>query len=79
MNLIITLTLQSREQGGEPDLAGVIVLRVEQITQLRQELRPGLQLSFRGYGRDQDTFMKDNKNKDISGPKNSGNLTHHRI
>ncbi len=63
MNVIIMLTLQSywRVQVGEPDLTGVIVLRVEQITELRQQFGPGLQLSFRGYGRDQDTFMIDNK------------------
>lgn len=48
-------------QAGEPDLAGVIVLWVEQIAELRQQFRPGLQLSFRGYGRDQDTFMTENK------------------
>ena len=41
----------------EADLAGVIVLGVEQITELRQQFRPGLQLSFRGDGRDQDTLM----------------------
>lgn len=63
IHLIIRLTLQSDlcAQAGEPDLAGVIVLRVEQITELRQQFRPGLQLSFRGYGRDQDAFMIDNK------------------
>lgn len=53
--MFATLTLQ------EPDLTSVIVLRVEQITELRQQFWPGLQLSFRGYGRDQDTFMTDNK------------------
>lgn len=53
--IITTLTLQ------EPDLASVIILWVEQITELRQQFWPGLQLSFRGYGCDQDTFMTDNK------------------
>lgn len=48
-------------QAGEPDLAGVIVVGVEQITKLRQQFRPGLQLSFRGNGRDQDAFMIDNR------------------
>lgn len=45
----------------ETDLAGVVVLRVEQITELRQQLRPGLQLSFRGNGCDQDPFRTDSK------------------
>lgn len=54
-------TLQSFlcAQAGETDLAGVIVLRVEQITELRQQFRPRLQFSFRGNGRDQDAFMID--------------------
>lgn len=59
----MALTLQSHQcvQAGEPDLAGVIVLWVEQITELRQQFGPGLQLSFRGYGRDQDTFMTESR------------------
>lgn len=44
----------------QADLAGAIVLRVEQIAELRQQFWPGLQLSFRGYGRDQDPFMTQN-------------------
>lgn len=40
-----------------PNLAGVIVLRVEQVTELRQQLWPGLQLSFGGDGRDQNAFI----------------------
>lgn len=62
LSLIIAWTSQSHlcVQAGEPDLAGVIVLRVEQVTELRQQFRPGLQLAFRGYGCDQDTFMIDN-------------------
>lgn len=53
--MIITLTSK------ETDLASVIVLRVEQITELGQQFWPGLQLSFRGYGRDQDSFITNNK------------------
>lgn len=41
---------------GESDLAGVVVLRVEKVAELRQQLRPCLQLPFRGDGRDQDTL-----------------------
>ena len=48
-------------QVSEADLAGVIVIRVKQITELRQQFWPRLQLSFRGYGRDQDTLMIKNK------------------
>lgn len=40
-----------------PNLAGVIVLRVEQVTELRQQLWPCLQLSFGGDGRDQNAFI----------------------
>lgn len=39
---------------GYPDFASVVVLGVEKITELRQQFWPGLQLSFRGNGCDQD-------------------------
>lgn len=40
--------------GRYPDLTSVVVLRVEKVTQLRQQFGPRLQLSFRGDGCDQD-------------------------
>lgn len=61
--MIITLTMQRywSVRAGELHLAGVIVVGVEQIAELRQQFWPGLQLSFRGYGCDQDAFMIDNR------------------
>ena len=43
---------------GSSDLTGVVVLRVEQVTQLGQQLWPGLQLPFRSDRGDQDTCEK---------------------
>lgn len=39
------------------DLTGVVIFRVEQVAELRQQLGPRLQLPFRGDGRDQDTCV----------------------
>lgn len=44
----------------QSDLTGVVVLRVEKVAELRQQLRPRLQLPFGGDGRDQDAFKKRN-------------------
>lgn len=41
------------------DLTGVVIFRVEQVAELRQQLGPRLQLPFRGDGRDQDTCVGD--------------------
>lgn len=41
-----------KEAADQSDLAGVVVLRIKKVAELRQQLRPRLQLPFRCDGRD---------------------------
>lgn len=47
-----------RAAAGQSDLAGVVVLRIKKVAELRQQLGPRLQLPFGGDGRDQDALKK---------------------
>lgn len=48
---------------GQSDLAGVVVLRIEKVAELREQLGPRLQLPFGGDGRDEDALEKKKKDK----------------